>query len=439
MYCGKCGKQVEDGTKFCPQCGSALPVAGQEPAQTEVVEAVEPAEIEGESIEAASSPVLTVDEAREAEEDGKDVDHEDVQTGKPTENPYARKCPSCGRTIGYMNTCPACGYSLGENNQNPSNNAHGVGREDEGNVLVELIKEWFGKRSPKGKKIVISCLLVVSFVLGALFHMAITKKSLSSSESNLSAQQANTQENVFVKDAVKGVSFESPKNWTRKVLENGNVSFYAENKEDFIVINCCDLDGLITDEAWKDYLAEEKEYSVLDKNTGNAQSGKKYYAVTYLKNDKNGVQKKEKDTFFQDGKLTCIIQLYANPDRFDGYLNVYNHVVSSVDYTNILATRKPKTTITPTNAPTNSPTSTVDPTFNPPTISLVEFDKITTGMSYSEVVEIIGGEGELLSESSVAGYTSKMYSWKGDGDIGANASMLFQNDEVQSKSQYGLK
>ena len=209
MYCGKCGKQVEDGAKFCPQCGGALPIASQEPMQTEVVEAVEPAEMEGGGTEEVSSPVLTVDEAMEAEEDEKDVGHEDMKPGRSTENPYARKCPSCGRTIGYMDTCPDCGYSLRENGLKTENAVQtGKAKENpyaskcpscmrtigdskicpycgysceerssEGNALVELIKEWFGKRSPKGKEIVISCLLVVSFVLGALFHMGVGVKS----------------------------------------------------------------------------------------------------------------------------------------------------------------------------------------------------------------------------------------------------------------------
>lgn len=88
----------------------------------------------------------------------------------------------------------------------------------------------------------------------------------------------------------------------------------------------------------------------------------------------------------------------------------------------------------------NSEIPSVSPP-NEPTISLAEFNEIKTGMSYEEVCEIIGSEGELLSESGESGsdYHTVMYMWDGEGSIGANANAMFQGGKLISKAQIGLK
>lgn len=64
------------------------------------------------------------------------------------------------------------------------------------------------------------------------------------------------------------------------------------------------------------------------------------------------------------------------------------------------------------------------------------FKKLKNGMKYKEAVEILGGEGNLLSESEVAGYKTEVYQWK--NGMTAGISLVFQNDKLLSKSQYGL-
>ncbi|PAW37877.1 hypothetical protein CKQ70_30525 [Bacillus toyonensis] len=76
---------------------------------------------------------------------------------------------------------------------------------------------------------------------------------------------------------------------------------------------------------------------------------------------------------------------------------------------------------------------------NEKTMTKAEFEQIQNDMSYEEVVKIIGAEGELQSESTVGEYTSKLYTWKGEGGLGANANITFSNNKVQAKSQFGLK
>ena len=78
---------------------------------------------------------------------------------------------------------------------------------------------------------------------------------------------------------------------------------------------------------------------------------------------------------------------------------------------------------------------------NKPTISLDEFNAIETGMTYEEVVEIIGSEGQVLSEVDIGEdeYKTTMYAWEGDYGLGSNANVTIQGGAVVSKAQLGLK
>ena len=71
-------------------------------------------------------------------------------------------------------------------------------------------------------------------------------------------------------------------------------------------------------------------------------------------------------------------------------------------------------------------------------ITLAEFNEVDIGMTYNEVKGILGKHGELSNETSISGYTSKMYTWS-NGAFGGSVTILFSNEEVSSKSQFLLK
>lgn len=74
-------------------------------------------------------------------------------------------------------------------------------------------------------------------------------------------------------------------------------------------------------------------------------------------------------------------------------------------------------------------------------ITKEQYDKISNGMSYEEVTDIIGGEGEVITESGEKG--SDLYAigvmYEGEGSIGANANFIFVGDKLQTKAQLGLE
>ena len=72
-------------------------------------------------------------------------------------------------------------------------------------------------------------------------------------------------------------------------------------------------------------------------------------------------------------------------------------------------------------------------------ITLEEYYKIDTGMSYDEVKNIIGSHGELTSKVDSNGYVIEMYTWYGNGIAGSNANVTFENGKMTAKAQFGLE
>lgn len=75
-------------------------------------------------------------------------------------------------------------------------------------------------------------------------------------------------------------------------------------------------------------------------------------------------------------------------------------------------------------------------------MTMEKFNSIQTGMLYDEVLEIVGVDGELMSESDIgqgAQYKTQLFTWEGNGGLGSNANITFQGGRVIAKAQLGLK
>jgi hypothetical protein len=65
-----------------------------------------------------------------------------------------------------------------------------------------------------------------------------------------------------------------------------------------------------------------------------------------------------------------------------------------------------------------------------------EFGRISEGMTYEQVVSIIGTSGELIISNEIDGIKTMMYSWKNAN--GSNINAIFQNGKLIQKAQLGL-
>ena len=70
-------------------------------------------------------------------------------------------------------------------------------------------------------------------------------------------------------------------------------------------------------------------------------------------------------------------------------------------------------------------------------LTMANYNSISTGMSYREVVSILGEEGTEMSRNEIGGYTTVMYMWKKWS--GANMNAMFQNGKLVQEAQFGLR
>ena len=84
------------------------------------------------------------------------------------------------------------------------------------------------------------------------------------------------------------------------------------------------------------------------------------------------------------------------------------------------------------------------PSIGKQVVTSQEYHRIQTGMSYREVVAIIGNHGEEMSQNRIEGVPGVMntvvtilYSWTNNN--GSNMNAIFQNDKLIQKAQFGLK
>ena len=93
---------------------------------------------------------------------------------------------------------------------------------------------------------------------------------------------------------------------------------------------------------------------------------------------------------------------------------------------------------TPVSTPVAANTTSSTPSSSSKSaLSLDKYNQIKNGMSYKQVVEILGVEGTEISSSEIGKYKTVSYKWEGE-----NFQFIygtFQNDKLLSKTQANLK
>ncbi len=71
-------------------------------------------------------------------------------------------------------------------------------------------------------------------------------------------------------------------------------------------------------------------------------------------------------------------------------------------------------------------------------VTLAQYQLLKTGMTYQQVVGILGGKGVEISRNENGGGVTVIYKWEGDG-IGANLNATLRDGQLIQKTQSGLK
>jgi hypothetical protein len=72
-----------------------------------------------------------------------------------------------------------------------------------------------------------------------------------------------------------------------------------------------------------------------------------------------------------------------------------------------------------------------------PRVTLANYERVQTGMTYDEVAAVFGGPGVRTAQIKVGGEWLEFYTWKDVGD--GHATIVFKNGRVSDKSQNGLR
>ena len=98
------------------------------------------------------------------------------------------------------------------------------------------------------------------------------------------------------------------------------------------------------------------------------------------------------------------------------------------------------TSSSPARAATNdSPTNGNLPA-SAPGVTMANFNRLQNGMTYAQVAQILGKEGEKLGVMESGGVKIVTYKWDADKDgSGATMTAFFKNGKLDSKLQFALK
>jgi hypothetical protein len=101
------------------------------------------------------------------------------------------------------------------------------------------------------------------------------------------------------------------------------------------------------------------------------------------------------------------------------------------------------TTSSPPGSLTNDSPNTASSPTTTAGVTMANYNRLQTGMTYAQVVQILGKEGEKLTElgsKEISGDKIVMYQWDGDrGGPDAKINAFFKNGKLDTKFQFDLK
>jgi len=90
------------------------------------------------------------------------------------------------------------------------------------------------------------------------------------------------------------------------------------------------------------------------------------------------------------------------------------------------------------NSPSDNINANEQVASNSTGVNMQNYLKLQNGMTYEQVVGILGEEGEEMSSNEIGGTRTVMYMWKAKGFGGSNMNAMFQDNALITKAQFGL-
>lgn len=138
--------------------------------------------------------------------------------------------------------------------------------------------------------------------------------------------------------------------------------------------------------------------------------------------------------------LTLSLVLTGCTDELENLSNEINDVKNEVN--DVYSDIKDSSSESTDSSTETEKGSNVYPDSKDVVVTLDEYNQLSTGMTESEVWNIIGGQCTKTGTTDLgigSEYITVSYGCNGSGTIGANAILMFQGGELKTMSQFGLK
>jgi hypothetical protein len=226
---------------------------------------------------------------------------------------------------------------------------------------------------------------------------------------------------TYTQKTVGSIKLDIPSEWESTQNGASEYSFRADNQS-VCTIKIIDSTSGITDDFKNQFLKEFESLNDFVQASGVTANGVPYVNASGKGADQSSV----KAYLLTDGKSMYTIRMQESQDSSYDYSDTIKHIVDSVSIVDM-----------PSASAKSGSTSASTDTKGKMTLSI--YNQIKEGMTYEEVVKLIGQEPASESQAELMGQSAKICSWYGTGGIGDNAAIEFQNGKVSSKTQVGLK